>query len=174
MGRWCIFDSAEKEWPGLRLRGETFGDGGELMKDGARMGADISVHDHFVYAYGVDCGGRRVVLHMVYPGAERFVDVVFREVAAHWFEYARADSILFDVEEVDVEALVQEHAGVFEKSWRYGWPQMPYSGDLKVLVERLRAGGVRGYEVSASLGLSGWVLAKSCERVTREAAARVG
>jgi hypothetical protein len=132
-----------------------------------------SVHDNFVYAYSVDCEGRRLVLHTAFRDREphEFTDVIFRDVVAHLFEHALPGNILFDVEEVDVAAVVRENERLLADSWRYGWPPVEYRGNLDALIEALKVSAVRAYAIGSSYGLSGWVLAGSCERVARGEAA---
>jgi hypothetical protein len=139
------------------------------------MRPEPSVHDNIVYAYSVDCEGRRLVLHTAFRDREphEFTDIVFREVIAHYFEHVLPGNIIFDVEEWDVAALVRENEQLFADSWRYGWPPVEYDGDLSRLVEALKATSVRAYSIGSSYGLSRWVLAGSCERVSRSEAARV-
>ena len=134
-----------------------------------------SVHDNLVYAYSVDCKGRRLVLHTAFRGRDphEFTDVVFRDVVAHHFEHVLPGNILFDVEEADVAALVRENQPLFADSWRHGWPPVEYRGDVDALVVALKAASVRGYSISSSYGLSGWVLAGACERVVRGEAATI-
>ena len=139
------------------------------------MGDEISVHDNFVYAYVVDCEARRIVLHTEFRDREprEFTDVVFHDVVAHVFEHVLPANILLDVDEVDVGALVRANGPLLEGSWRWGWPPVEYRGDLEALVAALKAKSVRAYEVQGSYGMSGWVLAGRCERVSRPEAARV-
>jgi hypothetical protein len=139
------------------------------------MRLDPSVHDNIVYAYSIDCEARRLVLHTTFRDREppEFTDVIFREVVAHHFARVLPGNILFDVEESDVAALVRENERLFADSWRYGWPPVEYDGDLNALVEALRTASVRAFSIGSSYGLSGWVLAGSCEAVSRAEAARI-
>jgi len=133
---------------------------------------DLSVHDNSVYAYTVDCQGCRLTLHTEYRHHE-FTDVVFRDVLAHQFEHVLQGNILFDIQETDVAAFVAENKGLLAESWRYGWPPVEYHGDLDVLTALLKGSSVRAYTIGSSYGLSGWVLAGSCERVRRSEQASV-
>jgi hypothetical protein len=139
------------------------------------MRPEPSVHDNIVYAYTVDCEARRLVLHTVFRHREtnEFTDVVFREVVAHDFSNVLPGNILFDVAESDIAKLILENKELFAESWRYGWPPVDYNGDLNVLLEALRAAAVRAYSIGSSFGLSGWVLAGSCERKSRRERATV-
>jgi hypothetical protein len=134
------------------------------------------IHDNNIYSYIVDCERRRVILHTANHDCEpsEFTDVVFHDVVAHCFDCVLAGNILFDIVEVDIETLVRDNGDLFETSWRYGWPPVEYDGDLIVLVSALISGSVRGYSISSSYGLSGWVLAGSCERLSRGKRAMVG
>jgi hypothetical protein len=128
-----------------------------------------SIHDNNVYAYSVDCEGRRLILHTLNPDREpqEFTDVVFHDVVSHNFDYVLAGNILFDVDEVELESLVRDHGCLFEESWRFGWPSVDYGGNLDVLVSLLMAQSVHAYSISSSYGLSGWVLAGGCKRFLR-------
>src|SRR5438105_7712303 len=99
------------------------------------MPPEPSVHDNFVYAYSVDCEGRRLVLHTAFRDREphELTDVVFRDVVAHHFEHVLPGNILFGVEEADVGPLVRGNAGLLADSWRYGWRPVDYHGDLAKL-----------------------------------------
>lgn len=123
-----------------------------------------------MYGYTVDCDERRLVLHTAFRNHEpsEFTDVVFREVIAHHFEHVLPGNILFDIEEPDVAEFVQRNAEVFADSWRFGWPPVTYGGDLSRLTEALKSASVRAYLIGSSYGLSGWVLAGSCQRVRRD------
>ena len=139
------------------------------------MRPEPSVHDNFVYAYIVDCEGRRLVLHTAYRDREphEFTDIVFRDVVAHHFEHVLPENILMDVEEFDVASLVRENEQMLAKSWRWGWPPLEYRGDLDALVAALRTSSIRAYQVQGSSGMSGWVLAGACDCVARGEPARV-
>lgn len=134
-----------------------------------------SVHDNFIYAYSVDCEGRRLVLHTAYRDREpqELTDIVFCDVVAHHFEHVLPGNILFEVEEADVATVVKDNAQLLADSWRYGWPPLNYRGDLDALVDLLGASSVRAFSIGSSYGLSGWVLANSCERVSRSEPATV-
>lgn len=140
------------------------------------MGTEPSVHDNFVHAYVVDCEGRRLVLHTEYRDREprEFTDVIFRDVVAHHFEHVLAANILMNVEEFDPDVYVRTNGRLLTDSWRWGWPPVEYRGDLEALVAALKAASVRAYEIQGSYGMSGWVLAGSCERVPRGEAGKVG
>lgn len=114
-------------------------------------------------------------MHTAFRGREphEFTDVIFREVVAHHFEHTLPGNILFDVGEAEIDTVVRANAGIFGESWRYGWPPFEYGGDLNLLVAALKAASVRAYSIDSSYGMSGWVLAGNCERLSRDVAAKV-
>jgi hypothetical protein len=126
-----------------------------------------SIHDNSIYAYAVECSEHRLTLHTLNELLNEFTDVIFHEVIAHWFEHVLEHNVLFDVDEVEITELVQEHATVFKESWRWGWPPLEYEGDLGKLTAMFQSQGLRAYRINASFGLSGWVLAGRCERFSR-------
>jgi hypothetical protein len=135
---------------------------------------DPSVHDNFIYAYQVDCEGRRIILHTAFRDREpvEFTDIVFKDVIAHHFQRVLPSNILFDVEEVGLSELIADNADIFTDTWRHGWPPLAYGGDLHELELALKSMSIRAFSISSSYGMSGWVLAGSSERVARITAAR--
>jgi hypothetical protein len=127
-----------------------------------------SVHDNFVYAYAVLIDRRQLILHTEYRDTEpnELTDVIFSDVIAHHFENVGDGAILFDVEEVEPEWVVQQEAKVFARGKNYGWP-LPEYKDPADLVRRLKDQGLRGYVVSSSFGLNGFVLAREVRYVKR-------
>jgi hypothetical protein len=139
------------------------------------MKPTFSVHDNIIYAYVVNCEQRKLTLHTAFRDREpfEFTDLIFHEVVAHFFEHVLPGNILNDVEETEVASVVHAHAAVLMESWRWGWPSMEYHGDLAVLTAALEAQEVRAYWINSSYGLSGWVLAGSCEQFTRNQQAQI-
>src|SRR5436190_5935403 len=111
------------------------------------MHSEPSVHDNVIYAYSVNCEQQQVILHTAFRDRQphEFTDVVFRDVVAHHFEHVLKGNIVCDIEEVDVDWLVHNSERVLSDSWRYGWPQIEYRGDLDALIRALKAASVRAY-----------------------------
>jgi hypothetical protein len=139
------------------------------------MQPERSIHDNHVYGYSVDCEGRQLTLHTAFTDCDpvEYTDVIFRDVFAHRFEHVLAGNILFDVQEIELTALVQDNAELLAESWRYGWPPFDYGGDLAKLVSSMRAASARAFAVNSSYGLSGWVVARSSERAARGSPVRI-
>jgi hypothetical protein len=136
------------------------------------MGPTRSVHDNHVYAISIALEVERLILHTVFRDREpvEYTDVTFSGVVAHNFRHALRGNILFDVTEGEVQSLIHAEAELLKESWRYGWPEVEYKGDLDRLIEALRNKSIRAYSIDSSYGLSGWVLAVDCHRIPRDKA----
>jgi hypothetical protein len=132
-------------------------------------GTMISVHDNNVYGCSLDFKHQRLTLHTCFldRSPHEYTDVVFHGVVAHHFERHLSDNILFDIAEVSATAIVEANADWFSDSWRYGWPPIDYRGDLSLLCNELQNQSINGFEIQSSYGLDGWVLCKSCDRLSR-------
>ena len=147
------------------------GDGLDGGTDNARGDmSERSVHDNNLYAYAILCEQQRIVLHTGYRGrgGDEYTDVTFIGVAAHYFEDVLQGNILFGIDEVEPEKIVNEWADLFARRKKWGWPALEYS-DPEDLVSLLKKRGVRGYEIGSSYGLSGWVLATAIDISARAA-----
>ena len=131
---------------------------------------EISVHDNHLLAYSVSSETREIRLQTVYPAYEQaeseYTDVVFTDVVAYHFEGDRFSTILFDVDEVKVEDIYAENVERFEAGQRYCWPGVWNDGKQAVL-DYLSAQSIKGYSLSSSIGMTGWVLAKDMRFETR-------
>lgn len=134
------------------------------------MPPEISVHDNHLVAYTVLAKEKKIVFQTEFLDREphEFTDVVFEEVLAYDFEGDLFGSIILDIEEVDVAALLKEHAAMFEDGWRYGWPRgwEKEKEEIEVFVRRLE---MRAFELSSSYGMGGWVLARRMIKIRKEA-----
>jgi hypothetical protein len=136
----------------------------------------ISVHDNFIYAYALDCEGRRIVQHTHFRdgSANEYTDVIFTGVVAHHFEHVLSGNILFDVTEIPLRHLVTGSAALFAAGKAYGWPDGIEYRDAEELIGILEGRGAHGFEISSSYGMGGWVIARAMERRKRENRAMIG
>lgn len=130
-----------------------------------------NVHDNFVYSYAVLCEDRRIILftHFRDNGADEFTDATFDGVLVHFFQTSLSGNILFGIYEVSAESVVRDDADLFARQKDFWWPEIKYT-NLDDLIRILNERGIRGYEIHSSLGLSGWVLAKSMTLIERQKA----
>src|SRR4051812_44144662 len=134
------------------------------------MPPQISVHDNHLLAYSVLAKEKKIILQTAYLDREphELTDIVFEDVLAYYFENDLFGTIIFEVEEVDLSALLKEYAVMFETGWRYGWPRGwdKKKEEIEAFVRRL---GMRGFELSSSYGMSGWVVARSMSKIRKDA-----
>jgi len=132
------------------------------------MAQEISVHDNHLVAYTVLAKEHKIVLQTEYRDREppEFTDVVFDEVLAYHFENDLFGTIIFDVKEVDLTELLKENTTLFDNGWRYGWPRgwEKQKEDITDFVIRM---DMRAYEISASYGMTGWVLARKMNKIKK-------
>lgn len=122
-----------------------------------------SVHDNYLVSYEVFSEQRRIVLRTEYRGgraAPEVTSVIFTKVEGYHFEVDCFDqNILFDVERVPVERILEEHGDeIGAVAHHVTWPWVK---NLSQAGEWLRSRGVEGFLIDASVGMSGWVLAAS-------------
>jgi hypothetical protein len=90
-------------------------------------------------------------------------------VLVHHFRNCLSGNILFDVEEVSAQQVLRENADLFAEQKNYGWSDIKYA-DWWDLTRQLTERGIKGYEISSSCGLDGWVLSKGMKLVERQIA----
>jgi hypothetical protein len=129
----------------------------------------ISVHDNFIISYEVHCEGREIRMQTEYRDRgepfERTL-VVFTGVEAYDFQHDCLGNILFDIEEVSAESIIAEKTAEFQEGHRLsGWPRF-WRDSLDEVRSYLREQATRGFEISSSYGMSGWVLARDMQMVS--------
>jgi hypothetical protein len=66
-------------------------------------------------------------------------------------------NLLFSIDEEEAERFLARHASEFGR--RYGWPGF-WTGSMDDARSHLADTGARGFVLSSSSGLNGWVLAR--------------
>jgi hypothetical protein len=134
------------------------------------MSDAISVHDNHLLRYSVLAEEKKIVFETEYPGRtpRELTDVVFEDVLAYAFENDLFGTIIFDIEEVDLAALLKEHAAMFEAGWRYGWPR-GWEKEKETIGAFTTRLGMHAFELSSSYGMSGWIIAKQMSKIRKEA-----
>lgn len=125
-----------------------------------------SVHDNKVLSYEVDGEHRRIVLHTRFKAANQleYTDVIFEGVIAYQFQHDNFGNILLGIDEVPASAIVEEDRILFEEGSKYCWPG-PWNDSrdsLRSCLVYVQSKAAKGYEISSSYGLCGWIIAESC------------
>lgn len=131
---------------------------------------DISVHDNRLLSYCVNNDTREIRLHTVYEDGEpqEHTDVVFSGVAAYHFEQDNFGTIIFDIRAAEAAAIYAGDKERFKTGQKYGWPGVWNTSETAALAYLL-AQGVKGFVLSSSYGMNGWVLARSMSAVKTQA-----
>jgi hypothetical protein len=123
----------------------------------------LSLHDNLLVSYEVQCEARNIVIRTEYRVANqptKFTRVVFGGVQGYRFENDAFGNIILDLEMVPVERLLTEFGTEISDSYRMAGSPGPWAENLESAPEYLREQGIKGFILSSSYGLSGWVLAK--------------
>ena len=127
-----------------------------------------SLHDWYLVSYEVSCEARHIKLFARRPAWEGTGNnriIVFSGVEGYDFQNDAFGNVIASLEEVTAERLISQFSAQIAESHRLAGAPGPWAADLASASQLLAAKGVRGFILSSSYGLSGWVLAK--EAVTR-------
>jgi len=125
-----------------------------------------SLHDDFLVSYEVNCESRQIKLYakrdprIVESNGNQLRVVTFDGVEWYQFENDAFGNIIFALEEVPIERLLAENGQRIAESYRWAGAPGPWAADLASAAHTLAAKGIKGFVLSSSYGLSGWVLAK--------------
>src|SRR5690349_14293085 len=130
------------------------------------MSAEISVHDNLIVSYTVDCQEQRITLRTAFDSNDLHedTDVIFSGVVGYHFEGDNFGTILFDIAQVSPEEVYSAYRDVFERRKSYAWPTID-SGTEQELMDKLRNRNVKGFLISSSYGMEGFVLAEEMRLV---------
>ncbi|PED10370.1 hypothetical protein CON01_32730 [Bacillus thuringiensis] len=120
----------------------------------------ISVHDNTIISYQVNLEKKEIRIHTLTELGKN-VYIVFSDVLAHRFNTQISYSIIFNIDEDPLSDFFKKSKKLLEQQKPYGWPTN-YE-DIKELEETLVKENYIYYNICASYGLSGWVLAKKLE-----------
>lgn len=120
----------------------------------------ISIHDGVLIGYTVNFLEHELQMDIETVTSETFT-ATFNSYLAHYFNHVMAGSILFGIEEVDLNTFFAENREEFESHKQYAWP-IGYD-DVNELEQYLQVNNYKCYIIFASLGLSGYVFAEKFE-----------
>jgi hypothetical protein len=127
------------------------------------------IHDNLLISYEVHCEKRTIILRTEYRVEDKpteFTNVVFEGVQGYNFENDAFGNIILDLATVSVEYLLTAYGPQISESYRMAGSPGTWAANLDSAPDCLREQGIKGFVLSSSYGLSGWVLAK--EMLVRE------
>lgn len=127
------------------------------------MNVEISIHDNSVLSYTIDCEKEKITFHTIFYDNEphEYTDIIFLKVAGYYFEGDNFQTILFDIYQASPEEVYASYHELFERRKNYAWP-FSYSAKQE-LIEKLDGKGVKGFLISSSYGMEGFVLAEKMQ-----------
>lgn len=126
-----------------------------------------SVHDNIILSYEVDLENEKIRMRTRshYPELHDDTDILFSDVMAHSFDTPLQGSIIFDIDDIGLDYFISYNRDLLKKGKGQGWPIM-YETDEE-LETKLLEGEYLYFVITSSYGLSGWVLAKKVELITK-------
>ena len=85
---------------------------------------------------------------------------MFEGVEGYQFQDDAFGNIIFSLTENSIDQALRDHSAEIRESYRMSGAPGPWADNLDSAGAILGAKGVRGFELSSSYGLSGWILAK--------------
>ena len=74
------------------------------------------------------------------------------------------EGLIFDVREASLEEVYSAYRDVFERNQNYAWPETSYETEAE-LIALLKTQAVKGFLISSSYGMEGFVLAREMRLV---------
>jgi len=130
-----------------------------------------SIHDNLLVSYEVQCEARTITLRTEcrVPGKPtEFINVILDGVEGYSFQNDAFGNIILSLDAVPLEYLLKEFGAEIRESYRVGGSPGPWAANLESASEYLRDRGVKGFILSSSYGLSGWILAKEMSVLNAE------
>jgi|SRR5450631_2725262 hypothetical protein len=124
----------------------------------------LSIHDNLLISYEVHCENRIILLHTEYRVASKpseFRGVVFEGVQGYNLKNDAFGNIILDLSSIPVEKFLIEYGTELSESYRMAGSPGSWAANLASAESYLRERAIKGFILSSSYGLSGWILAKS-------------
>jgi hypothetical protein len=123
------------------------------------------VHDNIIKSYLVDFEKETLIFKTQYEAQEN-TDVIFTGYLTHIFCCEIKNNIIFDIKEHPLNEFLKDEQELLEKQKNSAWP-VSYDTTADLL-NYLQVNKYKAFFVSSSLGLSGWVLAKQMDIITKQ------
>jgi hypothetical protein len=130
------------------------------------------VHDNTIKKYLVDFENERLVIETNYLNDTQYLElihdetsIVFTGYLTHFFSDEQKNSIIFDIQELDISDFIRVEHEILEKRKDYGWPICYRTPDdfKDELMTYLQTNHYKIFCISSSVGLNGWVIAQKMD-----------
>ena len=126
-----------------------------------------SWHDYHIIKYEVDSKDRSITFILAWPyETEKEIKkakLIFKGVVGYNFENDAFGNVILDIEEMKAEELAIEKKEYIENSFKWSGAFGEWAKTIDNLSSELSEKGIKGYVLSPSYGMSGWVLSKKVE-----------
>jgi len=117
----------------------------------------MATHYVCILGYSVDYGAQEMRISTERQGKR--LEFRFEELLAHHFDHAGSRNVIYDIVSVPLGDFINAEQKQLSHALRYGFPA-PVGGGLDELQRSLTEQGYRVFEIRASVGLYGYVIAK--------------
>lgn len=93
-------------------------------------------------------------------------DVLFEGVEGYLF-LDSSGSILFDIDEIEIDFILQQYRNEFKWGERYSWPS-PWNNNSDGVRAFVKKNDLKIYQVHSSIGFDGFVISKSMKKLKAE------
>ena len=115
------------------------------------------VHDNEILSYCVDIQNNKLEMSTKYYDKEK-INIIFTDYIAHRFEYVTYTNIINHIEQTPVEKFIKKNKDMLEDGLRNAFPI--FATSIESLQVYLEKNEQRIFEISSTLGLCGFVIAK--------------
>ena len=120
------------------------------------------IHDSEIYSYAVDFenGRLRISARYYHDNTHSDADIIFSGYHTHLFNNEQKRNIVFDITKCNPVRFYERERALLEENRAYHWP-IPYKtpNTKTELLQFLQKNEYTVFEISASQGLFGWIIA---------------
>jgi hypothetical protein len=120
-----------------------------------------SIHDNQITSYSVDSVLHQIIIKTIFKNGNKIenTEIKFNEVIGYFFEGDNFASIVFSIEETNPKEIIRKNTEMFINGQKYCWPGA-WNNSIEEAEEYLLKHNIKGYSISSSYGLAGWIMAK--------------
>ena len=121
----------------------------------------INLHDFRIDRLDLDFAESTAKMSCTFEDGKTKKEVIFSDFLGAKLEDVTAGSIIMDIESWTISSFIENQKSYLEKRLNYGWPTP--AKDLTELEERLVNSSYKVWCIFATLGITGFIIAKDME-----------
>lgn len=115
------------------------------------------VHDNEILSYQVDICNKKLQMFTQYYDKEK-TTITFTGLIGHRFENVTYQNLIFGISQIAIDYFINENKEILEKGLRFAFPI--FAKSCEELRDYLIENEQRVFEISSTIGLYGFVIAK--------------